>query len=57
MNLTVEQQLNLRLFAEDLKKLTEDELKIMLVEMIKESMIQHNRHASELAKKWGLNNV
>lgn len=54
MNLTIEQQLNLRLFAEDLKKLTENELKMMLVEMFKKSMIQHNRHASELAKKWGI---
>jgi hypothetical protein len=52
--LTIEQQLNLRLFAEDLKKLTEQELKVLLVEMFKESMIQHVRHADQLAKHWGI---
>ena len=50
----MEQELNLRLFAEDLKKLTEAELKDLLVKMFQESMVQHNKHKEMLAKKWGI---
>jgi len=54
MKLSLEQELNLRLFIEELKKLNEAELKDLLVRMFKDSMVQHNTHKELLAKKWGI---
>lgn len=54
MSISLEQELNLRLFAEGLKQLNETESKELLVKMFRDSMVQHNIHKELLAKKWGI---
>jgi hypothetical protein len=52
--LSINQELKLRLFTDNIKKLGEQELKELLIKMFRESMIQHNAYAEIIEKKWGL---
>lgn len=50
-NLSIEQQLKLKIFSDNLKRLSEEEVKNLLIKMFKESMIQQNEYEN-IIQKW-----
>ena len=49
--LSLEQQLSLRMFKEHVKTLSEDEVKLLLLDKFKQSMLVHNMYVEHLKSK------